>query len=414
MSQSGRRATLALLLWAALAGALACQKAPPQAQNQAPEAKPDQAGGEQEGPVAADLIDLNDPQSCAPCHEEVVKEWDQSMHSRAHHSKDPIFAGMRALRMKKEGEEIAQKCAQCHSPRDPRDPTSAAALVGVTCATCHNLKAVDPSKKGAQGLTWDEGGTLTGPHDIAEGVSPTHPTGAAPAWMKDGQSLCLTCHGEMKNHNGAPTCTTGPELAQNSGEAQTCVSCHMPRVEGPSGAVSQGKRADHASHAFLGPHRAWYQDDPSFLASGVDIQGQWKEHSLVLTLKNQSGHAFPSGFPGRVALLKITGEDEAGQVLWQAWQEDPMKEAPQLVFNKVYVDEKDQPILPPFSHRLKRDNRLKPGETREISLEVPKEVKRARVALIYRLVPAPGVKPMGLEGKPEAQPRKIKAVLFEK
>jgi mono/diheme cytochrome c family protein len=333
------------------------------------------------------------------------------MHSRAHHSKDPVFAGMRALRMKKQGDKVAHKCAQCHSPRDPDDFTSAAALAGVSCATCHNLKAVDPTAKGAAGLTWDERGTLTGPHDLAAQASPAHPTGPAPAWMKDGVTLCLTCHGEMKNANGAPTCTTGPELAQSSGQA-TCVSCHMPRVQGPAGAV--GEREDHASHAFLGPHRAWYQRDASFLASGVELSGRWDEGALVVTLKNASGHAFPSGFPGRVALLKVTGFGEDGQVAWSAWSADPMKEAPELVLNKVYVDGEGKPTLPPFAQRLKRDSRLKPDEARQIKLSPPAQVKRADVALLYRLVPGPAVGPLGLEGEPEAQPRKLKSITVER
>jgi hypothetical protein len=243
---------------------------------------------------------------------------------------------------------------------------------------------------------------LRGPHDVAPGASPAHATGPAPAGMKDKpDTLCLTCHGEARNPQGVPTCTTGPERAASAREG-SCVSCHMPRVEGPSGAVSQ--RADHANHGFLGPHRAWLQGDPSFAASGLALTGRL-EDKLHLTLENRSGHGFPSGYPGRVVVLQVKGEDKGGAEIWRAWKEDPMAEAPALVLNKVYVDGEGAPVMAPFSKELRRDNRLKPDEARALWLEVPAEVEAVEVTVMMRLVPDKAVKAMGLEGKPEAEPR---------
>jgi hypothetical protein len=54
---------------------------------------------------------------------------------------------------------------------------------------------------------------------------------------------------------------------------------------------------------------------------------------------------------------------------------------------------------------LRRDNRLKPEEARALWLEVPAEVEAVEVTVMMRLVPDKAVKAMGLEGKPEAEPR---------
>lgn len=351
-------------------------------------------------------VDLDDPQACAACHGTVHAEWTESMHSRAHADNDPIFAAMRALRMEKQGAAVGDKCNQCHTPRSTAAPDAPAGKVGVSCATCHTTVAVDPAKKGAAALQAGEAGVLYGPHDLAAGASPVHGTAAAPATMTDGSGLCLACHGAMANPAGAPTCTTGPELAEAGDPAATCTGCHMPRVDGPAGAV--GGRADHASHAFLGPHRAWLQDDPAVLQAGVGMTARLDGEALVVTLANQSGHAFPSGFPGRTVVVKAVARDAAGAVVWQAWTDNPMKEAPDAVLNKVYVDAAGQPILPPFAEKLARDSRLTPGETRTLRFAgLPATAQQVEVDLLYFLIPGPAAQALGLVGTPEAAPRRI-------
>ena len=87
-------------------------------------------------------MDPDNPASCKPCHGTVVGEWEESMHSRAHESRDPIFAGMRKLRMKVQGEAIAKKCATCHYPRDAAMTKPAVAKQGMACASCHLVSEI--------------------------------------------------------------------------------------------------------------------------------------------------------------------------------------------------------------------------------------------------------------------------------
>lgn len=383
-----------------------------------PSPRPDASDAEPVSATAAEApaqvthasIDLDDPAQCAGCHGAVVEEWKTSMHAHAHHDNDPIYAGMRSLRMAKQGEQIAGKCAQCHNPRSPGDPDSPAGKAGVSCATCHHLAAVDTSgdKKGAKALTFASEPVLRGPHDISEGAAAPHGVGPAAPWLTDGQTVCLACHGVMKNPQGAPTCTTGSEHAE-AATGQSCTDCHMPEVQGSSGAVST--RPTHRSHAFLGGHTLYGEGaSTDFMASAVDATLVRDGSRLDLTLTSTSGHSVPSGFPGRMVLVKAVGLDTDGKVVWSNSSDDPMAQDPQAVLNTGYVDADGKPVLPPFAAKKARDTRLVHGQPRTLSWTLPDGVATAKATLLYRLVPPPAVGPLGLEGSPLAEPRPFRTV----
>ena len=329
------RGAAACLLVVLVMGFTGCKEAP------APDPAPDV--------TAESPVDIDDPQSCAPCHEAVVAEWQESMHARAHDTRDPIYAGVRGIRAKKEGAEIQRACAPCHTPRFGGDLDSPAAPVGVGCAGCHAVQAVKTSHDGhgAAALIGTTDGTLLGPHDVTRGVSPAHGTGPAPAHMKDSRPLCLTCHEALSSPTGIAMCTTGPEH-RATGTESSCVDCHMPEVDGPSGSVSTA-RATHRSHRFVGPHRAWYQDDPSQLAAAASLEGTLADTRLTVTITNKTGHAMPTGFPGRQAMLLIVGKDAAGAEVWRP-------EAP-IVYGKRYVTAEGKPTLAPYAAKLASDTR---------------------------------------------------------
>jgi hypothetical protein len=347
-------------------------------------------------------IDIDDPRACAPCHQAIVAEWNESMHARAHHDRDPIYAGIRALRLGKEGAQIAPACAGCHNPRtDELEGT--VAKRGVSCATCHNVAAIHAGKSGRAALQWAEGSVLTGPHDASPEGTTAHGTGPAAPHLTDGKSMCLVCHAEVKSKAGLPICTTGPERAAAPEDDQTCVSCHMPTVDGPSGAFTA--RKTHRSHIFAGPHRAWYQADPGPLKRAVTLTGTWDKSGLTLRLGNATGHGFPSGFPGRQSILKTTGHDAAGAPIWSP---------PPVVLGKRYEDAAGQPTLAPWAEKLAKDTRLKPAEKRDIVLTPPDGVVRVETSLSMRLLPAKLAQKLKLNDKPEGEPRVIHALSLKK
>ncbi len=318
---------------------------------------------EAEAPVAVreaadphEGLDHKSVDACASCHADVVGQWKESMHARAHQDNDPIFAGMRTLRMKKQGEQVAEQCVRCHNPMAPDAPGSDAGKLGVACGACHGPDAVVPEAEA------------------------------------DGLSLCMHCHDATKNPKDVAVCTTGPESRE--GGSAPCTACHMRASDGT------------VTHQFLGPHRAWYQSDPSFLASALSTQLKREGDQLTVTVVNTTGHAVPTGFPGRVAAIRLVGPDGApgGK---------PLAAPEELTFLKRYVDDEGKPVLPPFSSKLDLDTRLKPGETRSVTVTVPESAGKVKAELVYRLVPPPAVTPLGLEGAKEAEPVAVELAVEE-
>lgn len=292
-------------------------------------------------------VDMADPEACAACHGDIVTEWKESMHARAHHDNDPVYGAMRELRMKKQGEKVGRKCQNCHNPLSKEDPDTPAGKVGVACGACHTSEDADAGESG------------------------------------DGRTVCLTCHDATKNPAGVAACTTGPENGE-AGEVP-CAACHLPKAED-----------GHARHIFAGPHRAWYQDDPSFLKQAVATTLEREGGKVTVTVRNITGHAMPTGFPGRVAAIRLADPESDWAVV-----------PDELVFKKVYVDADGKPTLPPFSSALKVDSRLTPGEARTVQVDVPDTVKTITASLVFRLAPPPAFKALGLEGTPESEPRAV-------
>ncbi len=366
---------------------------------------PDAPALAQETSEAQTKLDVDDPQACAPCHGALVEEWTESMHARAHHERDPIYGSMRALRMKKQGAEVASKCASCHTPRAGGDDASAAALAGVSCATCHAISSVRPGEgHGAQALTWAEDGAMRGAKTLAPGASPAHGTGDALEAIADGQTLCLTCHGELEAAPGVVACSTGAEH-ELGGEAQTCVECHMPEVDGPAGAV--GSQLRHRSHAFPGPHRAWYQRDASQLARAVVASAELNDGVVTVRLKNESAHAFPTGFPGRYAVVIVRALDAQGEELWSNAAGGPASAGEGAFLGKIYHDANGEPVPAAFATSLASDTRLetKSPRTLEIAVGEVEEASSVEVKLVYGLLPGPLAKKLGLSEAPEATPK---------
>jgi hypothetical protein len=395
------RTTLLVFIAAALA---ACHSA--QSANTSP-TTPAPAPAVKVNEVAAALapsvvLDANDPQTCRACHEQVVTEFSESLHTRAHHSKDPLYGALRAVRTTKQGPHIPGVCSNCHNSRDGVDHESKAAQAGVTCATCHQVDGVHAvdGKNGIATVQVAADKTFRGPHDVANGTSPVHATGAALPELVDGSTLCLACHGEEKNAAGVSTCTTGPEYVASK-DGRSCTSCHMPEVQGPSGAVTT--RASHRSHAFAGPHQQHRLGGPGLLDGAVKLSGRFDGDVVVAAVENTSPHGFPTGFPARVAMLELRALDAAGKELGKNLQSDPMKDHPEAVFNRGYVDAEGKPSLAPFAAKQVRDARLKPGETREVRWTTPAGTQQVEARVRFFLLAPFAAKLLDYTG-PETKP----------
>jgi hypothetical protein len=363
-------------------------------------------------PIDAGLaIDMEDPMSCFGCHPAVVAEWQQSMHSHAHHDADPLYAAMRTFRLAREGAGLSAKCASCHNPRAVENPDAPAGRAGVSCATCHNLAQVHAGRNGAAALERPGDGMLRGSHDLDGGLTPAHPTGPRLEALADGTTVCLACHAEERNKAGVPTCSTGMEHASVK-DAASCTSCHMPEVAAPNG--PQTTRTTHRSHIFAGPHRAWYQKDSALLESGVAVSGRFEKDRLLVSLKNQTSHAFPTGFPARMAVVVLRGLDRKGAEVWRNVTSQPMKEHPEAVLNMVYAGADGGTVLAPYGVRVARDTRLTPQETRELAVAVPKQVTQVEVSVKFWLIAPPAAAVLGVAELAEAKPVELQRVVVKR
>ncbi|MCC7386524.1 MAG: hypothetical protein IT384_32090 [Deltaproteobacteria bacterium] len=344
-------------------------------------------------PLAPARIDVEDSAQCEACHTDIAREWQESMHARAGRG-DPIYEAILAVRAKKEGADLATKCAPCHQPRPAREN---ATLAGVSCAACHATQSVGTEGHGAQRLLAAPPSTLLGPHDVKPGVSPAHETGPRSAHLADGSTLCLACHGSLENAQKISLCATGVEWQTGTatGAPPSCTLCHMPRVAGLPTAGST--RADHAEHRFLGPARARHFADRRRPGDAVHIRVTRSEHEVSAVLTNVAGHAFPTGFPGRVAEVAIRGLDARGQAVWTSTSG----------LMKVYLDASGNPVMAPYGVTLARDTRLKAGETRAYSLPLLPGTERVEVEVSTRLMAPRLAKMVGLDASPLIAPQTI-------
>lgn len=360
-----------------------------------------------EAAALVNTIDVDDPSSCAPCHADVVDEWQQSQHAYAHASNDPLYASMLRLRSDRAGRDLEQNCASCHHPRS-LDPTTPTAAQGVSCATCHTVAEVAEGN-GHDALRFAEEDRLFGPHAV-NGAGAPHLTGAPAEHLTDGQTLCLACHGEVRNPNNVSTCNTGPEFAAHGGD-ETCVGCHMPQVNAPSGVVST--RPTHRSHAFLAAHGARRSGDESVMRSTARMTGTIDADGLALQVENLSAHAAPTGFPGRRLTLGLVGKTADGASVWTAADAGP-ELADALAFTRYYGDEEGNPSMPPFATQLLRDTRLVPGESRQLRVPLPDEVMVVEARLMFHFAAPPALANLGLEDDPHFAPMVIAEATFRR
>jgi hypothetical protein len=385
----------ALLLFGATIGFACDRPAPRTPRASAPTGEATNAD-EQVHAEAVVALDLEDPQTCVPCHATVVAEWEMSQHAHAHHDRDPIYGFMRAMRVERQGEGILRNCANCHTPRDTADHESAAARAGVSCASCHTVEAVGEGH-GAAAFTAAAPATLLGPHVPAVSGSPAHGTGQWSETMRDGRTLCLACHGAMGNPAGLPTCTTGPEHALVAGEA-TCVSCHMPQVSGASGAV--GGRPAHRSHAFAGPHYAARSGVPTPVGAPLEAALEAGPDGARLTLATRSGHDAPSGFPGRMGQVRAIGLDADEH---QVWSSDDEPQAPYRM-QRWYTNDAGEPEMAPFATQLVGDTRARWDQPFVVTLPVPDQAVIVQVEVHLHFVPRPLLERMGEADNPRLRP----------
>ena len=226
-------------------------------------------GAEAPLPVARD---------CERCHQEVYREWEDSLHARAWRSEAFQHATSSGR---------AEECLGCHAPGplvagEPPSLRNAHREEGVTCTSCH----LAPGAAGARLA-------MRGP------VARSSPVEVHPVIEEDptyrSSELCGTCHrGALAEWERA--------AAPEDGEKETCQGCHMPAVHRKVESVHEEhaysrlfvaleRSEDLRRHAFAVPEDA---------AEHVDVTAERDGPTRVrVTLGNRLPHALPTGSFGR-------------------------------------------------------------------------------------------------------------------
>lgn len=226
------------------------------------------AGGEGEPDEPTALATWQAPEQCRPCHENVWRDWESSLHRRSF-TDMPVQAAFRHF-------GFDRKCQSCHAAEpifvtgldaEPllrtEDPES-----GVHCLTCH-LAA--------------DGHSVAALRDLPG--APCRPV----ARPELAGPLCGACH----------TAIAADWLAwrkQSAGQSKSCIDCH-------------GTGNGHSSHGFPGAHRE------SMVRAAARLECREDQGDLVVTVHNQgAGHNFPGERHNRVLLLEVIQRDVEGEI----------------------------------------------------------------------------------------------------
>ena len=210
--------------------------------------------------------------TCANCHARAVREWRQSMHSRAMTSpvmvaqSNQVLAKVLAQATYPDPKRI---CVNCHGPIGAA-LTSASTLPlasdgafsepallneGISCAVCHQWNGTPETASG--GLSRFQDGLKPG-HTYFGAMNDTvgnaFHRSEATATFRAPEQLCKNCHSVEYDKNGDGQLHRGTDLVlqtlfdewedyKKSGGSAGCVNCHMPLV-------AESRAAEHADIPF--------------------------------------------------------------------------------------------------------------------------------------------------------------------
>lgn len=295
-------------------------------------------------------------ESCGTCHTEIAREWAATTH--AHAWVDPQFQAELA-----KDPEVGWLCINCHTPMSDQQAELAVATgevrsprrspnpqfdvqlqqEGISCLSCH----------------WRDG-AIAAPH---EGVQAPHPTVYAPDLLTEG--LCTSCHQAVARYEDALVCTfnTGVEWT-DAAPGRACPACHMPRItraSAPGAPEREGGR--HLWPGSLIPKDRWSAEEEALFADwkpGIEValhlpapSRAGEQVHVTLDYSNaRAGHLLPTGDPERYLEISLRALDGAGA---------PLGEATARVGQRWEWW--------PVAKKLE-DNRLKPGESRTLGLDL--------------------------------------------
>jgi hypothetical protein len=273
--------------------------------------------------------DYEKPQACVQCHEDIYRQWEQAMMSKAYtHKWDEVEYFDLAVAHGEKVEKfkpVSDGCNGCHAPLaflagdvSPPKPGNSRADESVSCEICHTAVGSvenDPPFN----FSWQSipGREKLGPRTAEEAVqSPHHDM--VHGEFATSPELCGSCHNE-KDPWGVWVKSTHIEWKEGPyyEEGVVCMDCHMTYA--PHKTAKMGNEyPDAAQHLFHGAH------DPGKVQGTIELRihpdvreaEMGMPVNLTLALFNQkTGHKFPTGsVEDRIVWVHVEAVDESGKV----------------------------------------------------------------------------------------------------
>ena len=244
-------------------------------------------------------------ESCNECHPTIYKEYMKSMHFKATVFRDPIHNAVWEDHPNFKN-KTQYKCAQCHIPGADNiadfmneggqampDEKNFTQNEAISCAACHKITSIEKHRQANRNIYSKKKDEYYG---IREQLSIAHLTNSNNRMYSNGK-MCMGCHSHRENIKNYIVCVTEDTTKVKSYE--TCITCHMPQVAGPSSTNSMQKK--HFYHGFAGAH-----NDADMLAKHVTFSVEKiADNAFELNIENRASHdLFPH--PLRKSFLKIS------------------------------------------------------------------------------------------------------------
>ena len=381
-----------------------------------------------------ELDQFIDAETCGGCHDEIMAQWQDSMHHLSH--QDPVYT--RVAKFYREGLTQeghiaeAESCVKCHTPVGyvtgfPRKVSDEFSKVpdipaqGIQCDYCHT--AVNVSKMYNNGLVLapgqgeDDPGIKHGPFDDAE--PDFHE--AAFSKLHTDSKICGTCHNVKHVAFGTDLETTytewanGPYNSPDPKKHVSCQGCHMyqrpdvpatgstPRPENPGSAAAGAKERPHIfTHYFAGANSGvpgMFGDKEKAAmararlkhAAQISMEMEKDNAVKVVVANTGAGHSLPTGLTDmRQMWIELTLTDSNGKVVSQTGVPDKNGELPEntVIFRTVFGDGQGNPVVNiAKAGEILSDNRIPAGKSASHLFELnsaPKSGYTLTARLLYR------------------------------
>jgi len=336
---------------------------------------------------------------CKACHMHIVKEWEESWHSKSHYKNDEYFRATTdyvSRKTRRSLSSIKVECATCHNPRISVTSTgidyeimaamkldkgskvnkalaSSAIGEGINCVVCHNVDKIhadrDATVRGINRVSWTDSGVMSGPFNDAK--SPYHQTKYRDFMDNNSEQLCFVCHANDRSESGHVFIDMQSEYKKSD---KSCVDCHMgPKRESFAASLpidnGKVKKRDVRTHGFVGAHTS------SMWKGVLNLSLKQSGSDIDITIANPQPHNIPSGFGSRELIVELIYMKETKNIATK-----------NISLTRHFLSKREKPTVPHLAVKSSKDMSIPAQGEKTIKVPNEKGATSVEVKLYYRLV----------------------------